>query len=179
MSKLKIITALLITSLALNCYFAVKIFGIHIGSPFSGVSETGIIYREDCPEDVVKNRICSIEVLEKRSDFAMVRVHYHYIKGHEYSNKIVVKSNKGSHDNVVGTRGGFDLVEGDNTIDIPFGMYKAGVYAKDDPYRSKFIMVKAQGITEDGKRYTSPHIFEVYAKYDHPWYTRSEKTSWQ
>ena len=179
MRKLRIIALLLLISLTLNIYLLIKTYNFEIASLLSGLSQSGIIYEESCPEVVVKNKICSIEVLEKRSDFSMVRVHYHYKKGEEYSNKIVVKANKGSHDNIVGTRGGFDLVEGDNTIDIPFGMYRGGIYTKEAPYNSKYIMVKAQGITEDGKRYTSPHIFEVYAKYDQLWYSNGENTSWQ
>ena len=178
MNKLKIITALFFISLVLNLYFLARLFGPEMGL-ILWPRVTGIIYREDCPESVIKSRVCSIEVLEKRSDFAMVRIHYHYIKGEEHSNRIVVKANKGSHDNVVGTRSAFDLKEGDNIIDIPFGMYRAGKYSKDRPYMSKFIMVEAQGISEDGKRYISPRIFQVYADYEHPWYTEGEYPSWQ
>ena len=179
MNKLKIVSVALFASLALNSLLLIKAYSIEIDKLLSNWYETDLIYKESCPDTVEKNRICSVKVLEKRSDFAMVRVHYHYKKSEEATNKVVVKANKGSHDNIIGTRGGFDLVEGDNTIDIPFGMYKGGVYTGEEPYVSKFIMVKAQGITEDGKRYTSPPIFEIYAKYEHPWYTVGENTSWQ
>lgn len=178
MSKFQITVSLLLISLALNVYLLIHSYNFDFRKIFPGLSDTGIIYRENCPEVVVKNRICSIEVLEKRGDFAMIRVHYHYKKAHEYSNRIVVKANKGSHDNVIGTKGRFDIVEGDNTIDISFGMYRGGKFTKDAPYTSKYIMVKAQGLTQDSKRYTSPHLLEVYAEYDQPWYTDGDNTSW-
>ena len=170
MNKLKIVYVFLVASLALNTYLLLKMNHFDISGLFSWLLDPRTIYYESCPNAVVKNRICSIKILEKQSDFSIVRVHYHYIKADEYYNTIVVKANKGSHDNVVGTRGGFDLIEGDNTIDIPFGMYQSYSYTQEKPYTSKFITVKAQGITEDRKRYTSPHIFDVSTKFEHPWY---------
>ena len=137
-----------------------------------------MIYKGTCSFTPLKSEICSIEVLEKRSDFAMLRIHYHYVKGNEHSNKIVVKANKGSHDNVVGTQGGFDLIEGDNIIDIPFGMYESHIHTKTKTYLSKYIMVEAKGLTEDGKSYTTPHIFRVFADYSHPWYIKNGQRSW-
>lgn len=137
------------------------------------------IYKESCPLAPLKSKICSIEVIEKRSDFAMIRVHYHYVKGQEHSNKVVAKANKGSHDNVVGTKGGFDLIEGDNIIEIPLGVYAPGVYSAEKPYMSEYIMVEAKGLTEDGKRYTKPHIFRIFAKYKREWFTHGNNSSWQ
>lgn len=179
MKNSRILVAFLIVSLGLNLFFFTKLYRFEITRVLSRLNDESIIYQDDCSESVVKNRICSIELLEKRSDFAMIRVHYHYIKGEEYSNTIVVKANKGSHDNVIGTRGGFDLIEGDNTIDIPFGMYRAGDYNKEHPYQSNYIMVEARGITEDGKRYTSPHIFQTYVKSDQEWYAEGGIISWR
>ena len=168
----------LVLSLGLNLFFLANVYNLEIKDLLSKLRNERVIYQEDCPDTAEKNQICSIELLERRSDFAMIRVHYHYVKGEEYSNTIVVKANKGSHDNVIGTRGGFDLVEGDNTIDIPFGMYRPGSYTKERPYRSNYIMVEARGLTEDGKRYTVPHIFRVYAKYDQAWYAEGGAVSW-
>ena len=179
MNKNKTVMLLLLMSLALNLYLFLKLYGKEFNELISSLDESGVIYREECPKEVVRSRVCSIEVLEKRSDFAMIRVHYHYVKGEEHTNRIVVKAHKGSHDNVVGTRGGFGLIEGENSIDIPFGMYRADTYREDQPYISKYIMVEAKGITEDGKRYTSPHIFRVFADYEHPWFTIGEASSWR
>ena len=179
MKNSKIIGALLVASLALNAYFLIDTFRFAVIDFLSRAYNENLIYMEDCPESVIKNQICSIELLEKRSDFAMIRVHYHYTKGEEYSNTIVASANKGSHDNVVGTRGGYDLIEGDNTIDIPFGLYRVGNHTKEHPYVSKYIMVEAKGITEDGKRYTSPHIFRVYVEIIQEWYPEGDAISWR
>lgn len=175
-----VLIGLLLLSLSMNVYLVTKPNKSKIGSHVSAVPNTGIIYQQECSNDVVSSKICRIEVLEKRTDFAMVRVHYHYVKKEsESSNRIVVKSNKGSHDNVIGTRSAFNLTEGNNTIDLPFGMYRAGSYSMDNPYTSKYIMVKAQGISEDNKHYITPPIFEIYANYDQEWFVDGEKPSWR
>lgn len=178
MTKFKVVVVLLFISLAANAFFLLNTANLDYRRALSGFSGTGVIHQEECPDTVLRNRICRIEVLEKRGDIAMLRIHYHYRKGHEHSNRIVVKANKGSHDNIVGTKAAFHIVEGDNTIDIPFGMYRAGAFTKNEPYRSKYIMVRAQGLTEDSRNYTSPHLLELYAQYDQPWYMDGEDSSW-
>lgn len=180
MKPTHVLIGLLLLSLSMNVYLFSKPNKSKIGNSVTALPNTGIIYQQDCSNDVVSNKICRIEVLEKRTDFAMVRVHYHYVKQtNEDTNRIVVKSNKGSHDNVIGTRSAFHLKEGSNTIDLPFGMYKAGVYSGNNPYTSKYIMVKARGISKDGSRYITPSIFEVYANYNQEWYVDGEKPSWR
>ena len=179
MNKFRIIYVTLVISLILNSYLLLKMYGFEIGKLLSSLSQPGTIYIEKCPEIIDKSRICSIKLLEKRSDFSMLRLHYHYRKSEEYSNQLVVKANKGSHDNIVGTKRSFDLIEGDNTVDIPFGMYRGGIFNKDAPYKSKYIMIKARGIAKDGKSYTSPNIFEIFVNHELLWYTEGEDTSWQ
>ena len=137
------------------------------------------IYKEPCDRIVLKNKLCSVKLLEKRSDFAMIRVHYHYVKGKEDRNRIIVKANKGSHDNVIGTRGTFSLQEGNNVIDIPFGIYRHGDYLEDAPYLSKYIQIEAKGITKEGNHYTSPPIFQHFIPFEEEWFSPPEKSSWQ
>ncbi|MFK5913248.1 MAG: hypothetical protein QM484_02660 [Woeseiaceae bacterium] len=195
MKTSEILIGLLILSVSLNIYFMTLPDKVTSFTPLAleveevtdevatGVIDentTGIIYQQDCPKKVTKSRLCSIEVLEKRSDFSMLQVHYHYVKNvSDSTNRIVVKSNKGSHDNVVGTRGGFNLKEGDNIIDMPFGMYRAGTYSDSEPYVSKYIMVKAREISAGGHRYITPPIFEKFAKYEHVWFVDGDKPSWK
>lgn len=195
MKTSEILIGLLILSVSLNIYFMTLPDKVKSFAPLALEAEevvdevtttvidentTGVIYQQDCPKEVTESRICSIEVLEKRNDFAMVKVHYHYVKKvSDSTNRVVVKSNKGSHDNVVGTRGAFNLKEGDNTIDMPFGMYRAGTYSNSIPYISKYIMVKAREISADGKHYITPPIFEKFAKYEHVWFVDGDKPSWK
>lgn len=186
MKPTHVLIGLLLLSFSMNVYFFLPQNKSKIGNSVFTIldknrsGKTGIIYQQDCPNDVVESKICSIEVLEKRTDFAMVRVHYHYFKkANEDTNRIVVKSNKGSHDNVIGTRSAFHLKEGDNTIDLPFGMYRTGTYTRGNPYSSKYIMVQARGISKDSKYYITPPIFDVFANYDQEWYVDGEKSSWR
>lgn len=137
------------------------------------------IYKKDCPYTVLESTICSIKIIEKRNDFILLRVHYHYKKGSEHSNTTIVRANNGSMDNHVGTQGGYILKMGNNTIDIPFGMYRAYDYTEKQPYTSNFIKVVALGITENGNEYTSPHIFNVTVNYNYSWYIIGEKNTWQ
>jgi hypothetical protein len=62
---------------------------------------------------------------------------------------------------------------------IPFGLYRAEAHGKETPYISEFIVVRVQGISKDGKRYITPHIFETYIKYNHPWFAQNETVSWK
>lgn len=172
-------------SLIANVYLLSQLYSINTTNEsitFQKISKNNptlrTIYQEDCPVEITKNRICSIELVEKRPDFAMIKIHYHYIKGEEGSTRIVVKANKGSHDNTVGTKSAHHLIEGSNTTLIPFGLYNADIHTTNNPYTSEYLVVRAQGITTDGKRYTTPHILETYIKYKKQWYAEGERTSW-
>lgn len=187
MKTTEVLIGLLILSVSINIYLVTYADKDKSFNPLNvevvevtDENAIGVIYQKGCPKEVTKSRICSIEVLEKRTDFAMARVHYHYVKKvSDSTNRVVVKSNKGSHDNVVGTQGGFNLTEGDNTIDMPFGMYRPGTYSDSAPYFSKYIMVKAREISAGGKRYITPPIFEEFVKYEHAWFVDGEKPSWK
>ncbi len=178
--------AVLIASILLNIYMVFQLYRVEstnstviLKKSLNETPEVGILQKEECPVDVTANRICSIEVIEKRTDFAMIKIHYHYVKGEEGHARIVVKANKGTHDNTIGTRGGPYLMEGSHTILIPFGLYNANAHQKETPYTSEYIVVRAQGISEDGKRYIKPNIFETFIKYKHSWYADGEGVSWR
>ena len=144
-----------------------------------------IIYQEHCPYKLTISRLCSVEFIEKHGDLAKVRIHYHYKKGEEETNQVIIRANMGSSDNIVGTKGwhGHTLEEGKNIIEIPFGLYRDDVYTDDDPYISKFIKVRALGIdvneSENENKYTSPFIFDVAIEYEYTWYVNGESTPWR
>ncbi len=182
---MKITITLLIASLIVNIYLLSKLYRIEttdqsitLQKLSKSTPAIGTIYQEECPTEVTISRICKVELVERRSDFAMIKIHYHYKKGEEGSNRIVVKANNGSHDNTVGTRSAHHLVEGSNTIHIPFGLYSAEEHQEGNPYISEYIVIRAKGISEDSKLYITPHLFEAYIKYKKSWYAVGEKTSW-
>lgn len=172
-------------SLLANAYFISQLYRIDITNGSIAVRKDyvvnpglGTIYEEECPVEVTSNRICAIELVETRPDFTMIKVHYHYVKGEEASTRIVVKANKGSHDNIVGTKSTHHLLEGSHTTLIPFGLYKAGEHTSNNPYVSEYIMVKAQGISADGKRYITPAILEASIKHRKEWHAEGGTVSW-
>ncbi len=163
-------TVLLITSFILIFYLFSRLYVTD--------AAIDIMYQEECPENVTKNRICSVELVEKRPDFLMLKIHYHYVKDKEDSNRIVIKANRGSHDNTVGTKRVHSLKEGSNNILIPFGLYKSTDHKESNPYISEYIVIRAKGLSKDNKYYITPHLLETYIKYKKSWYAEGDKTSW-
>ncbi|MGB0282490.1 MAG: hypothetical protein ACPGAE_09985 [Neptuniibacter sp.] len=183
MNKVKVLLAL---SLLANIYMIFQMYRVETTNNsiifkkrLNETPEIGVLHKEECPIEVTANRICSIEIVEKRSDFALLKIQYHYVKGDEGYARIAVKANKGTHDNTVGTRGSPHLMEGSHTVLIPFGLYRADTHQKETPYISEFIVVRAQGISKNGKRYITPHIFETFIKYKYAWYAEGENVSWK
>ncbi|MFT6387170.1 MAG: hypothetical protein ACJAUP_000540 [Cellvibrionaceae bacterium] len=110
MDKIK---TFLILSLLVNAFLLHQLYSIETTNSsiifqkrINGTPEVGVLHKEECPIDVTANRICRIEVVERRTDFASLKIHHYYVKGEEGHARIVVKANKGTHDNTVGTQGG-------------------------------------------------------------------------
>jgi|GEM_PF-1870672 len=178
MNKVSTIRIAVIVFLILTIVVCIKYSGMSLDNLLPGTSTTGVLFQQVCPERVVNTKICQVEVIEKRNDFAMLRLHYHYVKGSEASARGSVKANMGSHDNMVGTQGGFTLVEGSHTIDIPFGMYRSASFTKSEPYISDYVIIRAQGLSADKKHYTKPAIFDLSIEREYTWYINGDKRSW-
>ena len=178
----KITTSLLAVSVIINIVLFSKLFSITTTEDTFTVQKKnktlGVIHKAECPGTITTSKICSVELVEVRPDFAMVKIHYHYKKGIEDKARMVVKANNGSHDNTVGTNSAHHLMEGSNTIQIPFGLYNVA-HKKASPYESSYIVVRAQGISKDGKRYITPHVLENYIPYKKTWYVEGDKVSWK
>ncbi len=168
---MKRIATILFLSIFLNIYLGYRLY-IH------NTKNINLLYNEECPQKVEANRICSVEIIEKRSDFLSIKLRYHYIKGEEGKTKVSVKANNGTHDNVVGTRGGHYLKEGDNTIVLPFGLYRSDIFDSHTPYLSKYIAIRAQGISTDGKTFITPDKFSKFIEYNKSWYANKGDLSW-
>ncbi len=138
--------------------------------PVGGGSATGVIFTAECPKSVTRTQICSVEIIKKTENGAVARIHYHYVKNNYNVNRIVVTADQGKHDNIIGIQKIHRVVEGDNFIDVAFGLFKGEVFSKEQPYLSQFIFINIREVDKNSNIYIRPEPLEFRTKYNHPWY---------
>ncbi len=169
----------LVISLGVNLFLAARLSDLEglassldtmiPGMSFDEATGVGTIFDEGCPPTVKGNRICSISIVEKHSNWALVRIHYHYLKGQEDWNRIVVTAHSGTRDNVIGIHKSYSIAEGNNTIDIAIGFHRGKEFGEQEPYVSKYIMVDVKGVDRRHNIYLTPELMEIHVEVEQKW----------
>lgn len=127
----------------------------------------GVVYREECSSEIIKTRVCSVEITQKNASHAIARIHYHYVKGIEDSNRIFVSADQGKFDNKIGVSSIFSAAPGDNFIDVKFGLFSPDKFT-DEAYVSDFLNVEIRG-ADDVKNIYLPSIVMLNIEYHKKW----------
>ena len=137
-------------------------------------SMTGVLYEEPCQSSVSKTRICKITITNKTASHAVAKVHYHYVKGSEDKNRLFIIANKGRFDNTIGVREAYGLVEGDNYVDVIFGLFNPDKFSRKQAYLSDFFSLEVRGVDEQANIYIRPSIINITTKYHQAWYSQEK-----
>lgn len=145
------------------------------GSLFLPINGTGVLYQDSCQSTVNKTKICQITIMSKTESHAVARVHYRYIKGPEDRNRLFIVANKGKFDNTIGVGTAYGLSEGDNSVDVIFGLFRPDKYTKEHPYITEYFTLEVRGIDVKANIYISPSLINITTKYHHSWYSKDDQ----